>query len=199
VITAGGLLGPWFAAEKLGGAACLVLGTDDSRAYVERAGGRVLPLDPATDYDVVAVCDDAGFPFLDGIEVAMTVALRGVDRGRRPRLVLPNPDLIYPKGDGEWGFTSGAIALLIEAALARRCGPDPPVFERLGKPHRPIFDEAIRRAGSRKLLMIGDQLETDIAGAAAAGLDSALLTTGVSRAPGAGDPQPTYVLTSIAP
>ncbi len=31
--------------------------------------------------------------------------------GRRPALVLPNPDLVYPKGGGELGFTAGAMAL----------------------------------------------------------------------------------------
>jgi ribonucleotide monophosphatase NagD (HAD superfamily) len=203
VITAGALLGPWFARHGLAGAGCLVLGTDDSRAYVDRAGGRVLAADADADYDVIAVCDDAGFPFLETSEIAMTVALRGVDRGRPPRLVLPNPDLIYPKGGGAWGFTSGAIALLLEAALARRCGPDAPAFERLGKPHAPIFEEAIRRAGSRKLLMIGDQLETDIAGARGVGLDAALLTTGVSRweatAPVDAAAAPTYLLDALAP
>jgi ribonucleotide monophosphatase NagD (HAD superfamily) len=202
VITAGALLGPWFAEHRLAGAGCLVLGTDDSRAYVSLAGGRVLAADAATDYDVIAVCDDAGFEFLPTIEIALTAALRGLETGRPPRLVLPNPDLIYPKGGGEWGFTSGAIAMLIEAALERRHGAAAPAFERLGKPHPPLFEEAIRRVGSRDLVMIGDQLDTDIAGARSAGIDAALLLGGVSRwDPAAVDPEarPDYLLYSLAP
>ena len=201
VIAAGSLLTPWFERNGLAGARCLVLGTDDSRVYVERAGGVVVALDATAEVDVIAVCDDAGFPFLDGSEAALTIASRQLDAGRPPRLVLPNPDLLYPKGGGEWGFTSGAVALLIEAGLERRFGAGAPRFERLGKPHPPIFEEAARRAGTRALLMIGDQLETDIAGARRAGIDAALLTTGVSRWTGDVDQAlaPTYLLSSIRP
>ena len=96
-------------------------------------------------------------------------------------MILPNPDLIYPAGAGAYGFTSGAVALLLEAALARRYPERAPRFTRLGKPHAPLFDEARRRLGGDRLLMIGDQLETDIAGALAAGIDAALVVTGVTR------------------
>lgn len=63
----------------------------------------------------------------------------------------------------------------------RRRHPDAPGFAYLGKPAPAIF--ALARAslpdGARPL-MIGDQLETDVAGACGAGLDCALVT-GVSR------------------
>ena len=52
------------------------------------------------------------------------------------------------------GFTSGAIALLLETALARRYPHEPPRFVRLGKPHRPLFDEAARRRGVQITLPI---------------------------------------------
>jgi len=55
-------------------------------------------------------------------------------------------------------------------------------FVRLGKPHPPIFAEALKRSGSRDMIMIGDQLETDIRGANAFGIDSVLITSGVSAA-----------------
>ncbi|HUS64344.1 MAG TPA: HAD-IA family hydrolase [Kofleriaceae bacterium] len=181
VLTSGMLLDGWFAARGLAGARCVVLGTDDSRTYVERAGGIVAPLDGSGDVDVIAVGDDDGFPFLEGINAALTSACRALDAGRRLALVLPNPDLIFPAGGGAFGFTSGAIALLLEAALERRYPERALAFEKLGKPHTPLFEEAIARLGTRRLLMVGDQLETDIAGARAAGLDAALLISGVSR------------------
>jgi len=204
ILSSGDLLVPHFAARGLAGARCLVLGTDDSRITVAEAGGAVCPIDPAADYDAVVVCDDSGFPFLDGINAALSALFRALDAGRAPELVLPNPDLVYPAGDGAYGFTSGGIALLLEAALERRY-PErtPPArFTRLGKPHRPLFDQAMRRLGSARLLMIGDQLETDIAGALGAGLDAALLATGpgVTRWQRAvpGDVVPTYLLDSLA-
>jgi HAD superfamily hydrolase (TIGR01459 family) len=197
ILSSGDLIAPHFAARGLAGARCLVLGTDDSRQLVADAGGQVCPIAPAIDYDAVLVCDDDGFPFLDGINAAVSALFRALDAGRPVELVLPNPDLIFPAGDGAYGFTSGAIALLLEAALARRYGPAAPRFTRLGKPHRPLFDEAVRRLGTRALLMIGDQLETDIAGAIGCGLDAALLVTGVSRWQDGGDVQPTYLLDGL--
>jgi HAD superfamily hydrolase (TIGR01450 family) len=200
VLTSGQLLGAWFRERALAGARCLVLGTGDSERYVEDAGGVVCPIDPDGDYQVIAVCDDDGYPFLEGLNAALSVLFRAFDGGRPLELVLPNPDVVFPAGGGRFGFTSGAVALLLEAALARRYPERRIEFDRLGKPHRPLFEAAIERLGSRRLLMVGDQLETDIAGARGAGLDAALLVTGVSRwqpdRP-TGDRGPTWLLEEL--
>lgn len=50
-----------------------------------------------------------------------------------------------------------------------------------GKPETPIFEEAVARFGARNPLFIGDRLDTDIAGAQAAGIRSALVLTGIDR------------------
>jgi len=50
-----------------------------------------------------------------------------------------------------------------------------------GKPERAIFDEAVARFGAQNALFIGDRLDTDIAGAQAAGLASVLVLTGIDR------------------
>jgi ribonucleotide monophosphatase NagD (HAD superfamily) len=195
ILTSGQLLAPWFAERGLAGARCLVLGNDDSRRYVSDAGGVVCPIDGAGEYDVVASCDDEGYPFLEAMNATLSVLFRAFDADRRLHLVLPNPDLVFPAGDGGFGFTAGAVAHLFETVLARRYPDRAIAFDRLGKPNRAMFDAATARLGSRRLLMIGDQLETDIAGARGAGLDAALLVTGVSRwAPGGSDLEPTYLL-----
>jgi HAD superfamily hydrolase (TIGR01450 family) len=198
ILTSGSLLAPHFAGNDLAGARCMVLGTEDSKEYVRAAGGEVVSVHPDHDCDALIVCDDSGYPFLDTIEDALSVLYRHIDRGRPPRCILPNPDLIYPKGGGHFGFTSGAVVTLLESGL-RRLFPHRPEgalsFTRLGKPHRPMFDEARRRAGTDNLVMIGDQLETDIAGANHAGIDSALIATGVSTwSDRASDVAPTYLL-----
>ncbi len=200
VLTSGQLLVPYVAERGLFGARCLVLGTADSERYVEEAGGVVCPLDADGAYDLVAVCDDDGYPFLEGLNAALSVLFRAFDRGAAIHLVSPNPDLVFPAGVGRFGFTSGAVALLLEAALARRYPERRIEFDRLGKPHRPLFDAAAVRLGSRRLLMVGDQLETDIAGARRAGLDAALLVTGVSRwqtGRAGGEDGPTYLLEQL--
>jgi glycerol-1-phosphatase len=50
-----------------------------------------------------------------------------------------------------------------------------------GKPETPIFEVAVARFGARSPLFIGDRLDTDIAGAQAAGIPSALVLTGIDR------------------
>jgi HAD superfamily hydrolase (TIGR01450 family) len=199
-VTSGSLLPAYFRARGLAGARTLVLGTPDSADFVRAGGGVPVDVRAGIDIDAVAICDDSGTPFLDGIEVALSAIVRAVEAGRRPVLVVPNPDLVYPKGGGELGFTAGAMALLVEAALARRF-PDAQLrFEHLGKPEPHMFVEAARRLGiaTERLVMIGDQLETDIAGGHAAGVATALLA-GVSRWDGRGGLAPTYLLGTIHP
>ncbi len=197
VVTAGMLVAPYFAAHGLAGRRCIVLGTADSRRYVEDAGGVVIAPGEA-DVEVIVVGDDGFDPFRETIEATLTAAVHAIDAGRALALVLPNPDLIYPRGKA-WGVTAGAIALVLEAALARK-HPGAPRFVPLGKPRPDLFLEARRRLGlddAARAVMIGDQLDTDIAGALAAGVDAALVAGGVSTwAPGV-SPEPTWLLPSI--
>lgn len=199
-VTSGSLLPAYFRERGLAGARTCVLGTPDSFAFVREGGGVPVALEHGMEIDAVAVCDDSGTPFLDGIELAFSAVVRAVEAGRRPALVAPNPDLVYPKGGGELGFTAGAMALLIETALARRFPAAGLVFDRLGKPAPHLFRAAAARLGidPTRLVMVGDQLETDVAGARAAGIDVALLA-GVSRWDGRADLAPTYLLATIAP
>ena len=72
--------------------------------------------------------------------------------------------------------------------------------EVVGKPNAPILRAALARAGGGRPLMIGDRLDTDIAGAVTMGWDSLLVLTGIStpRATSApsGSPRPTSGTTS---
>lgn len=184
VITSGALLPGYFARHRLAGARCIVIGPEDSRRYAEAGGGLVV--EPSFDadfaFDVLVLCDEAGFDYLPTIDATLTALYRAIDSGRRPALVQPNPDLIYPKGPNAYGMAIGGISLFFEAALALRYPRAPELrFEKLGKPHPAIFEHAARLAGTRALVMIGDQLHTDIAGANRFGIDSALVGTGIAR------------------
>ena len=197
IITSGSLLTGYFARRGLCGARCAVLGTEDSAEYVRRAGGVVVQA--ADGFDVVVVGDQSGFPFVGGVNAVLTELFRMIDAGDMPRLVLPNPDLVYPDDDG-FGMASGSVALIIEAALRQRyperCGLE---FERLGKPNGAIFEEALRRTGTMDMVMLGDALETDIRGANAFGIDSALVAGGVTPSEGlnGGVDVPTYWLRGL--
>ena len=60
-----------------------------------------------------------------------------------------------------------------------------------------VFDRACARFGTRRLLMVGDQLETDVAGATAAGLDAALVENVSRWTPGRAGPTPTWLLAGL--
>ena len=121
----------------------------------------------AAEVDVVVVGLDraADYPALRHASVL-------VDRGAA--FVGTNADASFPVADGvRW---PGAGALI--AAIATTTGA---VAEIVGKPNAPLYLDARERAGGEIPLVIGDRLDTDIAGAAALGWDSLLVLTGISR------------------
>ncbi len=88
--------------------------------------------------------------------------------------VVTNTDttLPTPRGDGPG---NGALVDLVR----RTTGREP--LEVVGKPFAPIMAEARRRRHADRPLVVGDRLDTDIEAAHAAGIDSLLVLTGVSR------------------
>lgn len=197
IVTSGLLLEEYIESHQLQGAPTLVVGSPAVEGHVARAGATVVPFEPEPQVSAVVVGSSRGFPLIDVLDATISILYRHFDRGDRVHLLLPNPDLVYPAGEGCFGFASGALAALLEEGLRRRYPDrDDLTFVRLGKPHPPIFEAARRIVGEGPTLMIGDQLETDIAGAQNCGLDSALVLTGVTRwTPRVGSPvRPTYLL-----
>jgi len=183
ILTSGSLISAYLQREGLDGRPCIVLGPPETRTFVTDVGGTVVEADdPAAE--VLIVCDDGGYPFLHTIEDALSTAIHRLDRGQSIALLLPNPDRVYPKSPGKIGLAAGSVALVIESALRQRFGDYAPSFVRLGKPHAPIFEAALHRFGDTiertSVVMFGDQLQTDVAGANAAGIDSVLVGTGVT-------------------
>ena len=66
--------------------------------------------------------------------------------------------------------------MLLGQAVAETTGASPRVA---GKPSRSMMDAGVRALGCTRPLMVGDRLETDIAGARNAGITAALVLTGV--------------------
>ena len=178
IISSGMLLKDYFKDLDLAGSRCIVLGTEDSAAYVCQAGGEVVDIEQ--DFDVLVVGNQRGFPFLESMRTVLSGLYRKIKRGETPHLVLPNPDLVFPEGDG-FSFASGSVGQMFESALALLF-PDRSdlVFTRLGKPQPAMFEEAIRRSGTRHMVMIGDTPATDIRGARNVGIASVLVETGVA-------------------
>ncbi len=199
IVSSGLLLKEYFERHKLRGARCIVLGTPDSHRFVEQAGGTIVPADGPCD--VLVVGDENGYNFVETVDATLSTLFRAIDAGKNVRLVLPNPDLIFPHGEDRFGIAAGSVALICESALRRRYPQRTDlVFDRLGKPNGDLYEAAMTRFGTRNAVMIGDQLETDIAGAAACGIDSALIATGVSvvnNATSATAIRPTYWMPSL--
>ncbi|MET1071974.1 MAG: HAD-IIA family hydrolase [Umezawaea sp.] len=146
------------------GVSVLVLGTDALADEVERAG--FVPVREASA-DVVAVVQglsqDLGWREL----AEACVALRG-----GALWVACNVDVTLPT---ERGLLPGCGALV--AALKAATDREPLVA---GKPAAPLLEQAAKSVGAQRPLVVGDRLDTDIAGAVNAGMDSLLVLTGVS-------------------
>jgi len=200
IMSSGMMIAPAIREMNRDGLRVVVVGPADSAAYAREAGVHVvLPTieDPA---DVVVLADESGYDTLTTMNSVLSMIIAAVRNGKTPHLLLANPDLIYPAGAASFGFTAGALALMLERGLSLVLGDRAPVFEILGKPSPRIFTEAIARVGISDAVMIGDQLHTDIAGALSVGMASALLLGGVSDARAAGEWgewTPRYVLRSL--
>ncbi|MGH8887218.1 MAG: HAD-IA family hydrolase, partial [Egibacteraceae bacterium] len=82
------------------------------------------------------------------------------------------------------------------AALTAATGRHPEIA---GKPEPALYRTAAARLPSGPLLMVGDRPETDLAGAAALGWDTALVLTGATGldAVATVQPRPTWVLADL--
>jgi glycerol 3-phosphatase-2 len=92
---------------------------------------------------------------------------------RGAALVATNPDPSFPAADGTAWPGAGALLAAIETTTGVR-------GEAIGKPFPPVLRAALERAGGGRPLLVGDRLDTDIAGAEGLGWDSMLVLTGIS-------------------
>lgn len=203
VISSAGLLKNYFEKNDLVGATCKVLGPEESVEYVRLAGGRAVDLGEKVEADALIICNQSGYPFLETMDDIITWLVEAFDRDQTVHLILPNPDVIYPISQGKVGITAGAVAALIEQALATRFSHESKTrFTRLGKPYAPIFEEALRRSSTKDMIMVGDTLDTDILGGNNFGLKTAYITSGVASEAKLGslsDPamRPDYILKDL--
>jgi HAD superfamily hydrolase (TIGR01458 family) len=117
------------------------------------------------------------------------------------RLVIGGADLIALQKNRYWRRTDG---------LALDAGPFVAALEYatertatvVGKPARAFFEQALAEVGATpaEAVMVGDDIESDIGGALAAGLQAVLVRTGKYRADrvAASDVTPTATVDSIA-
>jgi HAD superfamily hydrolase (TIGR01459 family) len=156
-----------------------------------RAGLRVFHIGPPRDVGLfdgldapMATLDEADYAVCSGLtddtvetpqdyhELIERMRLRALP------MICANPDIVVERGD-QLVYCAGAIADLYAAAGG------PVIYA--GKPHRPIYEEAMRIAEKvagrspehHRILAVGDSVRTDLKGAAAFGIDCLFVTAGI--------------------
>ena len=196
IITAGSLIYPYFQENNLKGSKCRVIGTDDCCLYVADAGGIVSD----DDFDVLIIGASPDNYNFSSIEDLVNNLFSMLDVKEKVSVVLLNPDLLYPKSTDYYGIGAGSILLWLESFVeVRYPGQSKLQITRLGKPFKEIYQEAFRRTKTMNMVMVGDQLQTDIIGANNFGIDSVLVHSGLTKNDtlAGQDIYPSYTLSSI--
>jgi HAD superfamily hydrolase (TIGR01459 family) len=171
----------------------IVSSGDVTRGIVaSRRGQRVFHLGPQRDVPIFAGLDVDFVPletadyvvcsglFDDTVETPETYRdMLAKMRSRSLFMVCANPDIVVERGE-TLVFCAGALA----DAYAALGGE----VLYCGKPHAPIYQAALAAAEAarggvavprRRVLAVGDSVRTDLKGAAAFGLDSVFVTSGI--------------------
>ncbi len=170
----------------------IVSSGDVTRAVITtRPGGNVCHIGPERDLGIFDGLDLNFVPFdladyvvctgLADDETETAENYRGLLTRMRERglfMLCGNPDLVVERGDRLF-YCAGAIA-----DLYRELGGE---VLYAGKPHAPIYREALRQIAEKRgaepslsrVLAIGDSIRTDLTGAARMGIDSLFVTAGI--------------------
>ncbi|WP_372789266.1 HAD-IIA family hydrolase [Paraconexibacter sp.] len=184
VVTVGGAI-QFTLAQRPQWRTAFVIGPTAIWDHVQDAGTRIVNgTTEVADVVVVTGARSLGFEDLKGATQAVLAGAALLSGGR---------DRTFPMPDGPWPGT-GAVTAAIEWATEREA-------EIVGKPDPQIFRTALDRLGPGRALMVGDRLDSDLAGAHAAGIDGAIVLTGVStreQAQTARAPAPVAIADTLA-
>lgn len=159
-----------------------VIGSPALFRHVTDAGHRIVNSTPqATQAELLVVASHDEFDYQE-LRDATQALLGGAE------MIAANRDRTFPREDGLWPGT-GAIVAALEYATGANA-------RTVGKPARQIFEVALDRLDGGRVLVVGDRVDADLAGAAAADLDGAIVLTGVAsreEAESAQDPAPVAI------
>ena len=170
----------------------IITSGDVTRAIIAtRAGQSAFHIGPARDIPIFDGLDAPLVPleradyvvcsglFDDTIETPKDYEpLVAAIRARGLSMLCANPDVVVERGD-KLVYCAGAVADLYAAAGGE--------VLYAGKPYRPIYEQALataqatrgRKTAAARVLAIGDSVRTDLAGAAAFGIDCLFVTAGI--------------------
>ncbi len=181
VVTAGSAI-QHMLAERGRGKGTYVIGSPAIFRHVADSGQRIVNgTERASEADLVVVAGHDDLHFAE-LRAATQALLAGAE------MIAADRDRTFPNEDGAWPGT-GAIVAALEYATEKTASI-------VGKPKPQLFYTALDRMGPGRTLVIGDRLDADLRGAKAAGLDAAIVLTGVTSraaAEAAEEPAPVAV------
>ncbi len=181
VVTVGSAI-QYSLAERGTGTPTYVIGSPAIFRHVADSGQRIVNgTSSEQDAQIVVVAGHDQLRY-DELRAATQAVLAGAE------MLGAGRDRTFPADDGMHPGT-GAIVAALEYATEQTATI-------VGKPQPQIFRTALDRLGPGRTLVVGDRLDSDLAGAAAAGLDAAIVLTGVKsrrQAELASDPSPVAI------
>jgi len=170
--------------EKRSGRSAFVIGSAALKAEVRAVGLAVIDGEDGCDADVVVVGGHDGFDYTE-----LRIASHAVRRGAS--FYAAGRDPSFPMPDAPWPAT-GAILAAVETASGRTAHV-------IGKPEPEMFQVAVEMLKGTRIVVVGDRLDSDVAGGHRAGLATVLVLTGSATAAEAAtaDPAPDFVVSNL--
>jgi glycerol 3-phosphatase-2 len=166
VVTSGRALAALLAEREGAGKTAFVIGSPSLKAELAEVGLRFLVGEAGREASIVAVGGHEGFDY-DELRIATQAVCSGA------RLYAAGRDATFPMPDGPWPGTGSVVAAVETAGGTHAIAA--------GKPEAFIFDLARSLLGGcRRVAIVGDNLESDIAGGKRAGLTTILVLTGTA-------------------
>jgi HAD superfamily hydrolase (TIGR01450 family) len=176
VITSG-MMAKHFLQHKITSGKIAYLGTENSAHYILQSGlehvsVREVDIDKADDVSAFVFLDDEGFDWNTDINKTINLLRR-----KNIPVIVANSDKLYPVSKNDVAIAAGGIARLVESVMNRK-------FIHFGKPDTQMFTYAynrLKRLGTytkEDILMVGDNLHTDILGGNKFGIKTALVLSG---------------------
>jgi 4-nitrophenyl phosphatase len=136
-----------------------VAGSQSLSGSLERIGHQVLPITSYTKADLIVIAKDTDFTY-SKLNALVQDALQGTP------IIGTNPDRYHPGEKGNRTPETGSLIAALEGVIDRK------VVEYVGKPAPYLFQQCMELYGAKpdECVMIGDNLETDIAGGNLAGM-----------------------------
>ncbi|MEO7768083.1 MAG: HAD-IIA family hydrolase [Ferruginibacter sp.] len=176
-IITSGMMAKHFLQHKITEGKVAYMGTENSARYILQAGLehisiREINMDKLDDIAAFVFLDDEGFDWNTDINKTINLLRR-----KNIPVIVANSDKLYPVSKSEVALATGGIARLVENMLGRK-------FIHFGKPDTQMFTYAYNRLKrlrpftKTEILMVGDNLHTDILGGNKFGIKTALVLSG---------------------